>query len=79
MLGGDNIKMTIIESNNLDAIGYKSLEKALFVWCHDGRVYRYDNISKSIYDNLISSDSKERYIKNNIISNYPQTELSNLE
>jgi hypothetical protein len=60
-----NIKFESVESSNILSIGYDETESVLYVNYKTG-IYRYDGVDKSTYESLMSSDSKGRFMNENI-------------
>lgn len=54
-----------VESTALAAVGYSSRLRVLEIEFRHGRVYRYVDVPRSVYRDLMTADSKARfYIKN---------------
>ena len=59
-----------VRSNGLAAVGYSKRRQILEIQFNNGSVYRYLNVSPSVYRDLMSSESKTRYYDSNIRGNY---------
>lgn len=67
-----NVNFVKVESSNIQEIGY--LDNNLYVKYKSG-TYVYENVDKSIYESLLSSDSKGRFMNENIKSKYNYKKL----
>lgn len=54
-----------VDSENIKSIGYNSLAKILEVQCLNG-IYHYFFVPDFIYQGIMTSDSKESFLENNI-------------
>ena len=63
----ENIQFTPVQSSNIISIGHDGTN--LYVNYKSG-TYRYDNVDKSVYESLISSESKGRFMNENIKGKY---------
>ena len=61
------MKMTKVESSTIIAIGYDN--KKLEIQFKNG-TYRYSDVEKEVYDNLLKSESKGKYFYKNIKGKY---------
>lgn len=52
-----------VESSNIVSIGYNEQEKVMDVEFAGSAVYRYKEVAKSTFDDLMSSESKGRFIR----------------
>ena len=67
-----NVQSSAIEKvqyNRVCNIGY------LLIQFKDGKPYSYVGVPRKIYDQFISSDSKGKFFKNNIIERYDCFEI----
>jgi hypothetical protein len=64
-----NITFTPVESSNIISIGYDETTSSMFVKYTSG-TYRYDGVEKSVYENLLTSTSKGRFMNENIKGKY---------
>ena len=69
-----NIKFESVKSSNILSVGYDNSTKSLYVNYKSG-IYKYDNVESSVYENLMSSDSKGRFMNENIKGNYNYSRL----
>lgn len=59
-----------IESTAIASVGYSRRRHILEIEFVNGAVYRYLDITPSVYRELMIADSKTRYYDNNIRGNY---------
>ncbi len=64
-----------VSSSTISAIGYEAESCTLEVEFNTGAVYQYSGVPQEIYDALMQSDSKGRYLKANIKGRYGHTKL----
>ena len=69
-----NIKFESVQSSNILSVGYDNSTKSLYVNYKSG-IYKYDNVESSVYENLMSSDSKGRFMNENIKGRYNYSRL----
>jgi hypothetical protein len=62
-----NIQFTEVQSSNIISIGHDGTN--LYVNYKSG-TYKYENVDKSVYESLLSSDSKGRFMNENIKGKY---------
>ena len=62
-----NIQFTQVKSSNIISIGHDGTN--LYVNYKSG-TYKYENVDKSVYESLISSESKGRFMNENIKGKY---------
>ena len=62
-----NIQFTEVKSSNIISIGHDGTN--LYVNYKSG-TYKYENVDKSVYESLISSESKGRLMNENIKGKY---------
>ena len=60
-----------VELSMLAAVGYDSQAKVLMIQFRDGRTYQYLDIPADVYQALMKSLSKGRFMRRNIIGFYP--------
>ena len=64
-----NIIFTPVESSNITSVGYDESTSTLFVKYTSG-TYKYDGVEKSVYESLLTSTSKGRFMNENIKGQY---------
>lgn len=64
-----SIKLTRVESSNIEALGYDVPSKTLVVLFHNGNSYSYTPITRETYENLLYADSIGKYFNENIKNN----------
>ena len=55
-----------VESSNLKGVEYDASKEQLWVEFHSGSVYRYENVSESLYKRLLKAPSKGKFFWANI-------------
>lgn len=68
------VEMIPVESSNIEAIGYKDWNKELYVKYKSG-TYIYHNVKKKLYEDLMKSESKGRFMNENIKANHTYNKL----
>ena len=63
----ENIQFTPVQSSNIISVGHDGTN--LYVNYKSG-TYMYENVDKSVYESLLSSDSKGRFMNENIKGKY---------
>jgi KTSC domain len=64
-----------VVSKGIVSIGYSRRKHILEIEFVNGAVYRYLQVSPSVYRELIAADSKARYYDTNIKGNYPSVRV----
>jgi hypothetical protein len=59
-----------VQSSALSSVGYSKRRHSLEIEFANGAVYRYLDVSPSVYRDLISAESKARYYDRNIKKHY---------
>ena len=67
-----NITFTPVQSSNIISVGHDGTN--LYVNYKSG-TYKYENVDKSVYESLISSESKGRFMNENIKGKYTYTRV----
>lgn len=70
-----DIKLTPVESSNLDAVGYDGVNHRLRVQFHNGTLYDYANVPASIFNQLLVARSKGQFFNENVKDEYPATKV----
>lgn len=60
------VTMYPVSSSNIDEIGYDATTSTLYIKFKNNRLYSYDNVPKSVYDNLKSASSIGGFFHQNI-------------
>lgn len=63
----ENIQFTQVQSSNIISVGHDGTN--LYVNYKSG-TYMYENVDKSVYESLLSSDSKGRFMNEHIKGRY---------
>ena len=64
-----------VDSSMIYALGYDEEQQVLEVVFKRTGVYRYRNVPKEVYEQLMNSDSKGSYMRDLIIDMYPAEHL----
>jgi hypothetical protein len=70
------MKLTVVESSMIHAVGYDRKTRTLEVVFNSGRTYIYEDVPPKVYQALMQADSKGRYMQNAIIDCYPCHQIS---
>lgn len=65
-----------VQSSQVSYIGYEESTKELFVTFKDGHTYKYQEIPKQLYENLMKSDSIGRFLSMYIKGIYAVTKIN---
>jgi hypothetical protein len=65
----ENIIFTSVESSNIISVGYDETTSSMYVKYPSG-IYKYDDVDKSVYESLLTSTSKGRFMNENIKGQY---------
>jgi len=60
------MEMINVQSSNLKSVGYDDNQSSLYVEFKHGGKYKYFNVDRNIYDNLLVADSKGKFFDQNI-------------
>ncbi len=60
------MKRQKVSSSNLRSVGYDEAEGILEIEFQDGRVYRYYEVPKEVYEDLLSAPSLGRFFLANV-------------
>ena len=61
---------TSTDSTALSSVGYSKRLHALEIEFHDGLIYRYLEVPRSVYRELITAESKARFYNRNVRGKY---------
>ncbi len=65
-----------VESSSVDAVGYDPSTRRLYIrFVGSGRAYVYYDVGQSVFDDLISADSKGRFVNSEIKGAYQYRRL----
>lgn len=59
-----------VESSNIKSIGYETETKTLKVEYKSGYLYEYDNVPANVFDDLLESVSKGKYMNQVVKGQY---------
>jgi len=60
------MEMIKVQSSNVESIGYDNTQNILYIEFKHGGKYKYLNVDRYIYDNLLVADSKGKFFDQNI-------------
>ncbi len=66
---------TPVDSSNIAAVGYEDTTMILEVLFHNGTIYQYFDVPRTVYEELMSADSKGTFLNTNVKNNYRYTKL----
>jgi hypothetical protein len=64
------MQLTTVESSMIHAVGYDEEARELEVVFNNGGIYRYQDVDRSVYENLLDADSEGRFMRANVIDMY---------
>lgn len=64
-----SVDMIPVESSNISAVGWQNNQ--LFVRFHNGGEYKYANVPNSVFQAMMSAESKGHYLAVSIKNKYP--------
>lgn len=67
--------MNHVFSSNLDSVGYDPQTQTLRIRFHSGGLYDYHNVPQSIYEQLMTANSKGKYHHRFIKNHFRFTKL----
>ena len=70
------MKLTVVESSMIHAVGYDTKTRTLEVVFNSGRTYCYEGVPTKVYKELLAAESKGSYMRSAIIDCYPCSQLS---
>lgn len=59
--GKKEIKKHLVQSSNIEWVGYDDKKQDMYVGFLNGSVYRYYNVPKNVFDGLLNAGSHGRY------------------
>jgi hypothetical protein len=69
------MKKVWIDSDAAHYVSYSCAEKLLRIWYSTGKIYDYLEVPSQVYQDLMNSDSKGRYINFEIKPQFPYREV----
>lgn len=63
-------EMHDVESSNVRKIGYDESSKSLYVMFNNGGLYKYEDVPKSVYDDLNNTESIGSFLSKQIKGRY---------
>ena len=70
------MKLQNVESSMLLAVGYDEAAREMRVIFKNGDTYRYLNVPKSIYKELLEAESKGSYMRTHVIDVFPSRRVN---
>lgn len=64
-----------VVSSQISYIGYNNEDKELFVIFKNNSTYRYDGVPRKLYESLMMSTSKGKYLNEHIKNIYVSTQI----
>jgi len=71
----DRIERIKVESSNVESIGYDEDSKTLIVEFKSGSTYSYNGVPSIVYKKMLESESKGKFLNNNIKPVFLATKL----
>lgn len=65
-----------VSSSNISSIGYDPESQTLEIAFHDGSIYQYTGVPRSIYDGIMSTSSHGQYLHQYIKGRYSYRKVS---
>lgn len=59
-----------VKSSNIVSAGYNTTQCILYLKFHNGSIYRYFNVPRVIFDELLRAESHGRYVNRNICNSF---------
>ncbi len=66
------MKMIPVQTSMICAVGYDTKTRELEVVFTSGSVYRYQNVKRENYEELLLAESKGHYMNDNIVGVYDE-------
>lgn len=70
-----NVKLVPVDSSMLLAVGYDGASKELEAVFSSGAVWRYQDVPRAVYRQLLAADSKGSFMQSCVIGVYPEYRL----
>jgi hypothetical protein len=70
------MELTTVNSEMVHALGYDNETQELEVIFTSGGIYRYNNVPRSVFDEMMHSPSIGHYMHTHIMNAYPYHEVS---
>jgi hypothetical protein len=64
-----------VESSMVQAVGYDEGSQTLEVVFNNGKTYKYSQVPKEIYEQLLAADSKGSYMQDAVIDCYQYRQI----
>lgn len=65
----ENIIFKSVESSNIESVGYDDTTSSMYVKYKSG-TYKYEGVDKSVFESLLTSTSKGKFMNENIKGQY---------
>jgi hypothetical protein len=69
------VELVPVKSSNIESIGYHTESSTLHVHFKGGGHYIYHNVKPAVYEGFLKSESKGKYLSDNIKRHYHHTKL----
>ncbi|QQS28007.1 MAG: KTSC domain-containing protein [Sphingobacteriales bacterium] len=70
------IERVPVDSSMIYAVGYDAESQTLYAEFNSGKIYAYEEVEPDVFEELLESDSKGRFMRNCIIGCYPDYQVS---
>lgn len=70
------MELVSVDSSMIQAVGYDSTSEELEVLFNSGKTYRYKGVPRTVYEELLTADSKGQYMRANVIGVYLDYQVS---
>jgi hypothetical protein len=70
------MNLTEVNSSNINKVGYD--DNNLLVEYKSGVLYKYLNVPKKLYEELLNSESKGRFMNSNIKGNFEYSKIERI-
>jgi len=72
----NHIDWVYLDSSNIDGVYYNEIGRYLLIKFHHGGIYKYENVSKAIYNGLLEAKSAGRYFNDYIKRNNSSSKIT---
>lgn len=71
-----NLKMTEVNSSQINSIGYSEENKILAIEFKGGAIYYYSSVPKEVYEEMLKSESPGKFLHSNIKNVYQYQKMT---
>ncbi len=65
-----------VDSSMISSVGYDDQAQELEIEFNTGKIYRYQEVPKEIYEGLLAAESKGSYMHGHVIDCYPYYQVT---